>query len=260
MFALKAASAVLILASSLLGMYLPSLLKKYQNRSLSLMRYGEWFAQGVFLAVSFLHLLPESLEQLSEAHPGLQHYPWIFLICLLSMIAIRAIEDAALFTIKSPNQLSQYTAHIALLSLSIHAFIEGAALGLASDVAHLGILFIAILSHKTAATFALAIQVKKSAMASQQQTRMMLLFACMTPLGIMSTSMIGHFTILSASATLQALCSAIAAGTFLAIASCHTVDSPVPLAQESVKIFWAKKWLSYLTAIAFIALFAQHDH
>eukprot|EP00162_Nutomonas_longa_P004814 comp15524_c0_seq1/m.23729 comp15524_c0_seq1/g.23729 ORF comp15524_c0_seq1/g.23729 comp15524_c0_seq1/m.23729 type:complete len:424 (-) comp15524_c0_seq1:30-1301(-) len=102
--------------------------------------------------------------------------------------------------------------------LSFHALVEGAALGLANSVSDARSVFIAIFMHKAFASFALGINLQKSATLSQAtKYKSVVLFSASTPSGII-IGMLVSSSVTAATQGFVANCfQAIAAGTFLYI-------------------------------------------
>ncbi|MDE4996881.1 ZIP family metal transporter, partial [Francisella tularensis subsp. holarctica] len=67
---------------------------------------------------------------------------------------------------------------------SIHSLFEGAALGLSEELSVARVIFLAIIAHKWAASFALAININKTWMNFISRFMLFTIFEIMTPLGI----------------------------------------------------------------------------
>ncbi len=98
-------------------------------------------------------------------------------------------------------------------------------MGLSVNSTSLMVLVIAILAHKWAASFALAVQICKSALSTSAAIAWFLLFALMVPAGIFFGAESSH---LFASAALVApSLLALAAGTFLYLGTLHGLQGAV---------------------------------
>jgi zinc transporter ZupT len=97
--------------------------------------------------------------------------------------------------------------------------LAGTALGLSTKPSTFFVLLIAILAHKWAAAFALSMQLSKVSISHRKRIILFLIFAVMTPLGIIFGEIIvdklQHFPLLSI------IFSALAAGTFLYLGTLH---------------------------------------
>ena len=106
--------------------------------------------------------------------------------------------------------------------LSIHSLVLGTALGFSRDYSIAIMLFLAIIMHKWAESFSIAMQLAKSTLSFQQAIIFFISFAFMTPLGII----LGYYFQynLSSNSLLDPLFLAIAAGTFLYLGTLHGLE------------------------------------
>jgi solute carrier family 39 (zinc transporter), member 1/2/3 len=88
---------------------------------------------------------------------------------------------------------------------------------------------LAILAHKWAASFALAVQINKSKLSFRVGVVLFLLFSLMAPMGILAGQMaaqkLQHYTLLSP------IFMSLAAGTFLYLGSLHGLEKSVMVKQ-----------------------------
>jgi zinc transporter ZupT len=169
-------------------------------------------------------MLPDATKDFF--HAG-YHYPTPFLIAgcvFLFLLLLEHISASLDSTLKFPSRLALLTT----LMLSIHSFLEGSALGISPDLATTLIIFIAIIAHKSAASFALATQLNKSNLKLKAQILAFTLFALMTPIGIflgtgISTHSLSH-PYHSGCLLLTPIFSSMAAGTFLYIGTLHGLE------------------------------------
>jgi len=103
--------------------------------------------------------------------------------------------------------------------LSFHSFLAGAALGTASEIATSIVVLIAILAHKWAAAFALAVKLKKSDAGRATQFTCFLVFVALFPLGVFMGDLVlaGE----SSAPLAEPIFASMAAGTFLYLGTLH---------------------------------------
>src|SRR5262249_8424204 len=111
---------------------------------------------------------------------------------------------------------------LAVIILSLHSLFEGTAIGLSNHFLTASMIFIAVIAHKSAAGFALAIQLKRSNLNQTNKIAGFGLFTLMTTLGIFM-----GYSILLISNSINILIptfNALAAGTFLYIGTLHGLE------------------------------------
>ena len=180
----------------------------YQQRLLKI-RCLEAFAFGVFLGISLLHMLPDAYHALGT--------PSLLIAC--------AVFVLLLILYKLPDISIETTPYILTFTIGIHALLAGAALGINQALKPTITLFIAIVAHKGSESFALANQLALSNLSKTKQWILFIIFACMTPMGILLAD---HYYSQLTIHMLSAYVNAIAAGTLLFIASCHRLMSKEP--------------------------------
>lgn len=199
------------------------LLVRWNDRSLHV---ALSLATGLFLGAVFLHLLPgvAAMEQIAPVDDGHGHdhgghgahgsaLPWLFV--LLGALGVYLFE--ALFlrsqdhTHDCDNQ-HKAVSMAALAGLSVHALTAGVSYGLARLEPEVGRpMLVAILAHKGFETFSLTSVFQLANMSRKTILRWVLIFACVTPLGMALGGLLAEGAGDSTFAILQAL----AAGTFL---------------------------------------------
>lgn len=189
--------------------------KKTHSHTLGL---AEAFAGGIFLGVALFHMLPEANEGFRRSL-GDGHYPYANLLCATGFMFLLGLENMILrFNRHHANPISYLLAVV----LSVHALIEGGALGISETLASTVLIFIAIIVHKGSESLALAANLARSARFHREAVWVFLAFSAMTPLGILG----GDF-LAEASAgmhpLLEPIFNALAAGTFLYIATLHKI-------------------------------------
>jgi len=194
--------ATLFFFSILIGLTL--LVKKHANLWLE---KAEAITSGIFLGMAIFHLIPDALQTLS--------YTTISLLTSCSFIIFLSIAMLGK-RIALVNKQTLFPWIIFLL-LSIHSFIAGIALGLTHVVTTLWLLFIAIMAHKAFDVFAVVIALLKYHFTRSNVIVITLLFALMTPLGIIFGATTYHLLNDNAALIVTGVFDAIAAGSFLYI-------------------------------------------
>ncbi len=169
------------------------------------MIWGDTLAGGALLGAGLIHLLSGSVEGFQNLAPGLG-YPLAYLLTGAGFLLILLIE-AVLMADHDPNnsplhcgiggaghevgagpqtqERHPYT-FILLLVLSVHSVILGLALGAQTSLTSALAVFIAILSHKAMAGFALGVSYRRVNSPLSKTVPIAALFASMTPLGILT--------------------------------------------------------------------------
>lgn len=234
-------TAVVLFIVALSAGWLP-FVKRINTSKASDFPSGEALACGVFLGVGLLHMLPDSAAGFVTA--GLE-YPiapliaggmFLFLLWLEHLgrdyYQHQSVHEQ---DVKEHQQGHGCCSHgksfalIAFAMLSLHAFLESAALGLSQDFSIVIMLALAIFAHKWAECFALAIQLTKSTLSSKTSLLYFFIFALIAPIGIF----VGGY----ASDKVQSLpllepsFLALAAGTFLYLGTLHGLSRAVMVQQ-----------------------------
>lgn len=180
--------------------------------------FGETLATGVFLGAGLLHLLPESTSMFM--HLG-HEYPFAQLITGFIFLLFLWLEHLAKELYHHHNEHPGF-AILAWVMLSVHSFVLGTALGLAQELSIALMLFLAIITHKWAESFAIAVQLNKTSMSFTQNIILFSIFAFMTPLGIYTGWMFQYN--LHTSSLVDPIMLAISAGTFLYLGTLHGLE------------------------------------
>ena len=212
----KAVAALLIFLTS---MVIPIYLLKRKNNMNQGETVGIWeaLASGIFLGAAFFHMLPDSIRSFSQIY-GNAAYPIPELVCVGGFLLLLFLERISLTN--EHARAKNYVPYILAFTLIIHAFSEGAALGLETAYAETAMLLIAILAHKGSECFGLCILLLRYALPIRHIIITLSFFAVMTPLGIFLGELINAS---SGHDLLAALFTAFAAGTFLYISTLHHV-------------------------------------
>lgn len=185
---------------------------------------GETLATGVFLGAAFMHLLPESNALFVEA--GF-HYPLAFIITGGVFLFFLWFEHVGQELYRHRDDKHPYFALTAWLMLSIHSIMIGTALGFSQHQSLMIMLFLAVITHKWAESFAIAIQLNKTSLSHRNCFLLFILFCLMTPLGMLFGSY-SHVSVEQHSLFAPILMAA-SAGTFLYLGTLHGLDRCVML-------------------------------
>lgn len=195
--------------------WLPFLKKKKQAHHHET-SFGETIATGIFLGAALLHILPESHQLFIENDI---RYPYSYLLAGVTFLFFLWLEHLGKELYH--NKITQHTfIGVAWLMLSAHSFFEGSALGLTDDMSLIFMLFLAIVSHKWAEGFAMAVQLNKTELPLKINYILFILYALMTPLGIF----LGYHYKSPTLNLYSPVCLAISAGTFLYFGTLHGLE------------------------------------
>lgn len=221
----KFLSAIAILGMTLAAGWMP-FRKKAQDLRAFHFATGEALACGVFLGAGLIHMLGDAATDFAAQG---YHYPFAFLLAGCMFIFLLWLEHIGRELDGHGQSSSPRFALLALLMLSIHSLLEGAALGLATTLATGGVFLLAILAHKWAASFALSIQMNKTTLKLSQGIPLFGLFALMSPLGILLGSWVA--SLVHTNSLLVPIFTSLAAGTFLYIGTLHGLKRSVLIEQ-----------------------------
>ncbi len=228
---------------------------KASNRNCFLMRMANAFSSAIFLGAALLHLLPDAVAQFDKFYQN--DYPLAYLICVLVMVLLVAIErslhldaphgavvpiDSVRLDTTTNGELQQSCGHhhhagcacclqtrmhagcFLTALLCLHSFIEGAAIGIPDDLMESLVIFAAVFAHKGSESFAFGCHLSSLGMTQQLNKKLMVIFAMVTPLGILIASSIIRFLSECTGIMFSALFDAITAGTFLYLGTEHLVE------------------------------------
>lgn len=269
LLALKLAAVILVFAAGMAGGLLPWRVAA-TKRSRTYLGWGNAFAGGVLLAAGLIHLLGDAVEGFDGLWPDVD-YPWAFTIAAGSFLLILGIERVLPRTSRAPVGSSQLDTgdpeadsivaaaedaktypYLLLLTLSIHSIIAGMALGAQQSLAGFIIIVIAILAHKSAAGFALGVSLHRIGMNVKRARSLILGFSVMTPIGIIAGTGIAALLDSTGEQVFEALFDAIAAGTFIYIASLDIIREEFlpPRTDRRIKWVWAAIGLTLMAVVA----------
>ena len=211
---LKTLSIGLVLVAAIIGGAYPYY-KKWKTGTFEF-PIGEALASGIFLGAGLLHMLGDAAKDFDHLHVS---YPYPFLIAGITFLFFLSLEHIGREIFEHKGQNTKVFAFVTLIMLSIHSFLTGTALGLGESSSVVFIILIAILAHKSAASLALATQINKSQLKPKIGIGLFLIFALMTPLGIILGEVIN--SLLTKNVYLEPTFNAIAAGTFIYLGTLH---------------------------------------
>lgn len=183
---------------------------------------GETLATGVFLGAALIHMLPESAQLFTRYG---HQYPFAYLITGIVFLLFLWFEHLGKELYHHHDANHPAFAILAWMMLSIHSLMLGAALGLSHDDPMMFMLFLAIITHKWAESFAIALQLNKSSMRTVWALVFFILFALMTPLGIFMGWYVGQD--MQTNSILDPILLAASAGTFLYLGTLHGLEKCV---------------------------------
>lgn len=225
LFELKLSAAVLILISTLIGGYWP-IRARLQKRQLQTFYIGDALASGIFLGAALFHMLPHAANQFHEMYPN-THFPYANILCALAFVSLVFLQRFAANLVRKPNhQHQQKTAlpYILTIVLCVHSLVSAMALGINADFSDTFIIFVAITAHKITEAFALSTNLHRSMVTTRQVVMLFLIFCLMTPLGITVGYSMSDAFVSDTSALFGIAFNAIAAGTFLYMATVHSAS------------------------------------
>lgn len=222
-------SMVCILVVTFGGGWLP-LSRPERARSPEGFPLGKPFACGVFLALSLVMMLPSGFHLLGKAYPGaLVPLPPVIAatVFLLLLFMEHREEELAAKGAREDGRTSPAIPIIMTVMIAIPSFLLGTALGVSGTIEAV-MIFLAIVAHKGTAGFALAVKMVKSTMSRSQVFVLFGLFACSTPLGIITGQEARGFLTGYEMLEAKGVILSAAAGVFLYMSTMHGLrDNPL---------------------------------
>jgi zinc transporter ZupT len=114
-------------------------------------------------------------------------------------------------------------AYLLAVLFSCHAFIAGSTLGLSNSQTDIMIIFIAIIAHKSTASFAMISNMQQPELTKRQLYLWLMFFSLTTPVGIIFGTIVQSLLMGTQMHYLQGVFNALTAGTFLYIGTLHQV-------------------------------------
>jgi zinc transporter 1/2/3 len=229
--------------------------------------YGNAFASGIILGTGLLHMLPESDLAWRALVP---EYPVAFVFAAAAFLFLLLVEHVVLAgkghshgdqVTHGSHELAgelgvhavdrQLSAYILLAGLSIHSVLAGMALGAQRTLPGALSIFLAILAHKSTEGFALGVSLARHRAIYQRAEKLLVVFAAATPLGIVAGTLLSDALSSHGAAIFDAALTAIAAGTFIYIASLDIISEEFSHGQQPFQ-----KWCLAVAGVAATALLA----
>jgi zinc transporter 1/2/3 len=264
----KLLAVVVVFGAGMLGGLLPWKVAA-SRRSEAYLGWGNAFAGGVLLAAGLIHLLGDAADGFDAVWPDID-YPWAFTIAAGAFLLILGIERVLPRASRLPvgaahlgsdpesdsileaaEDTSKYP-YLLLITLSIHSIIAGMALGAQQSLAGFAVIVIAIIAHKSAAGFALGVSLHRVGTSLGRARTLILGFSIMTPIGIVAGTLIAALLDTTGEQVFEALFDAIAAGTFIYIASLDIIREEFlpPRSDRRIKWVWAALGLTLMAVVA----------
>lgn len=180
---------------------------------------GETLATGVFLGAALMHMLPESNHMFVKMG---YEYPIAYIITGLIFLLFLWFEHLGKELYHHHDASHPAFALLAWLMLSFHSLVLATALGFSHEYPVVIMLFLAIITHKWAESFAIAVQLSKSSLSPRASIAFFLVFALMTPLGIF----IGWYFNrgVETHSLIDPILVSLSAGTFLYLGTLHGLE------------------------------------
>lgn len=210
---------LLVLSITLLSGFYP-FFKKFTTNKTQSFPISEAMAAGVFLSVALIHMLGTASDGFYKLS---YQYPFAFLLAGIMFLFLLWLEHIGREIVVHKGDASGAFAVLATLMLSVHAFLMGMALGLSDSLSVAIVVLLAIMAHKWAESFSLAIQINKSRFTFKTNMLLFCIFALMTPMGIVlgasASTLLGNYPLL------EPIFSSLAAGTFLYLGTLHGLEN-----------------------------------
>lgn len=238
-----------------------------RGRDGRLLSWGNAFAAGVFLGTGLIHTLGEASGLWRELG---WHYPMAFVLaagsfCLILLFEHVLLSDEAHAMIHAHTGValeddghghhahapSEASPAALVVALSAHSVLAGLALGAQRMMASTLIIAVAILAHKATASLALGITMAQRRTERSRARRYLLFFAVMTPIGILAGMAGSGLLRENVGLYFDATVSALAAGTFIYIASIDMLQDEFLRPGSR----WAK-WVSAVAGLTVTAVLA----
>ncbi len=222
----KIGLVLLIVLAALVGGLIPIRINISKSNEKWLV-LGNAMAGGIFLGAGLLHMLPESVEQFEAIQSGIE-FPFAFLLAGFGFLLILLLEKVFLggehgadSSLVGQNNFSPF---LLTFILSVHSIIAGTTLGLENELLSSLIIFIAIISHKGFAAFALGISLRDCQLSTSKQSGVIGFFSLMTPLGIGLGTGLSSLLESGILTNIEGIFGALAAGTFLYVATQEIIE------------------------------------
>lgn len=264
LFWLKLIFLATILLAGAGGGVLP-LVSAARNTDGRLLSWGNAFAAGIFFGIGMIHMLPEADAEWKAMGWS---YPMAFVLAAAAFLFFFLFEHVLLpeqahAVVHSHHHHNEEAfAHfdmdevatsafpyVLVLTLSIHSVVAGIALGAQQNLTNVTFIFLAIITHKATAGFALGVSLARNEIPPRRSYALVGLFAAMTPLGIVLGMVVSSLLASGEEILFDAAFLALAAGTFIYISALDILQDEFLRPGSR----WAK-WLSAALAVALMAL------
>ncbi len=256
-----------ILLAGWIGSSLP-LLSRAAASGGRFMSWGNAFSAGIFLGIGLIHMLGEAQAAWTELG---WNYPIAFVLATAAFAASLLFEHVLLP--EPAHEIVHHHGHdcieehhghvgaeagsggfypyVLVVALSLHSMLAGLALGTQDSFTNGLIIFAAIFVHKATAGFALGVSLARSGIEKRRSLRLAALFAAMTPIGILLGIALNRIIRSGAERHVDAAVLALAAGTFIYIASLDIIQDE--FLRPGSRFM---KWLFATLGLALMALLA----
>lgn len=207
---LKLLSILLIILATIIGGAYP-FFKKLRHNQVEALPLVDAFIRGIFLGAGLLHMLYSSSKMFLYLGDT---WLWAALYAGIIFFVLLGLEYR---NNKAAGFKTEHLVVLTVVILSVHSLLAGIALGLSANIAMTVIILIALLAHKSAASFALSRLITKSQFSKLPGALLFIVFAFMAPLGIY----FGMHIHVSGNNLAEAIFLSIAAGTFLYLGGVH---------------------------------------
>ncbi|CAA0091206.1 Uncharacterised protein [BD1-7 clade bacterium] len=219
MLSIKIIAVLLIFLSTLIAGYIPFRQRIHAPDNVEFPR-GEALACGVFLGVGLIHMLGDSANQFQAIG---SRYPWAFMLAGSAFLLLLLMEHIGRDC--HVDKRSNVVVYLTMTILSLHSFLAGTALGFSDIYSVMLLIILALLVHKWAAGFALAIKINQSRMSTRWGLALFLTFALMTPMGVLVGASISSS--MTVSPWVEPTFISLASGTFLYLGTLHGLGQAV---------------------------------
>lgn len=194
----------------------PSFKQRFRTTQKPEFSVGEALASGIFLGVGLIHMLAEANNEFLAAG---YRYPFAFFLAGSIFLLLLLVEHIGIELAENSSGNTTIITLITVFMLSLHSLLEGAALGVSNTFIDLSVILVAILAHKWAASFSLAVKLNRTNLSLKASALYFILFAIMTPLGIIMATVINRHN--EVYPLIRPLFNSLAAGAFIYIGTLH---------------------------------------
>jgi zinc transporter 1/2/3 len=287
---LKIISFIIIFFEALFFGLMPNYIDSCKTNQ-NCMGYASSFTGGLFLGISLIHILPESIEKYDEipisSFFAFITFCFIFYIDKIKLSSKNHHHNSLLeenLLNKQINNLKEFenvkeninnidnndinyeqiinknehqtnqTNFLFLFALGFHAFFEGISLGASKEYKTLLTMLIGILADKWAEALSLGITFVKTNIKFKKYLTIIIIFSLISPFGIL----IGLLATLSESKIIEAIFLGITSGTFIYISICDVlIEEFIEEENDKNKSI---KFLFFIIGGIFISLISVYEH